>query len=92
MKRTSTSKVAAGANRGVGHHENLQVREVAADRGMRPPITDRFVKNQRKEAMYYRELEEAEALQKEEALGRIAALIKRYDIRPADLLAFFPIY
>lgn len=40
--------------------------------------------------MYYKELAESEAIQREEALVRIAALIQRYDIRPADLWALFP--
>jgi RecA-family ATPase len=36
--------------------------------------------------MNFQELQEAEAIHREEALRRIAALVKRYGITPAELL------
>lgn len=40
--------------------------------------------------MNYHEVAEAEAIQKEEALRRISAMIKRYGITSADLRAILP--
>jgi hypothetical protein len=40
--------------------------------------------------MSYRDLEEVDAIQKEEALRKISAMIKRYDITAADLQAIVP--
>ncbi len=40
--------------------------------------------------MNYRDLGEADAIQKEEALRKISAMIKRYDITAADLQAIVP--